>query len=81
VHLNEQEPTQAELDPSMEAIVVSKETLGGAEKINAGRIRRGFRPLVIVVVPVIGGKDAASKLSSSQLRAVDAASGAKGVAS
>jgi len=68
-----QEPTQAELDPSMEAIVVSRETLGGAEKINAGRVSRGFQPLVIVVVPVIGGKDASSKLSSSQLRAQDAA--------
>eukprot|EP00983_Pelagomonas_calceolata_P043450 1138899-Pelagomonas_calceolata.AAC.2 len=67
------EPTQAELDPSMEAIVVSRETLGGAEKINAGRVSRGFQPLVIVVVPVIGGKDASSKLSSSQLRAQDAA--------
>ena len=71
-----QEPTQAELDPDMEAIVVSKETVRGAEAINKGRVNRGFRPLIIVVVPVIGGRESASKLSSTQLRAQDAAAAA-----
>jgi pantetheine-phosphate adenylyltransferase len=60
----------------MEAIVVSKETVRGAEAINKGRVNRGFRPLIIVVVPVIGGRESASKLSSTQLRAQDAAAAA-----
>lgn len=67
-----QEPTQAELDPSMQALVVSRETLPGGEAINAGRQRRGFSPLQLVVVGLIGG-DASSKLSSTALREADAA--------
>ncbi|KAJ9511918.1 hypothetical protein QJQ45_004480 [Haematococcus lacustris] len=67
------EPTQAELDPAMEAIVVSQETLPGALAINQGRERRGLHPLVVLVVPVIGSCDPAMKLSSTQLRARDAA--------
>ncbi|GLC43043.1 hypothetical protein PLESTM_001416700 [Pleodorina starrii] len=47
-------PTLAELDPAMEALVVSVETLPGAAAINAGRAARGFRPLTIITVPVIG---------------------------
>ncbi|KXZ47714.1 hypothetical protein GPECTOR_33g596 [Gonium pectorale] len=87
-------PTLAELDPSMEALVVSVETLPGAVAINAGRAARGFRPLAVVTVPVIGvrrgkgrsgagaggteaaGGGAADKLSSSELRAADAAGAA-----
>ncbi len=68
-----QEPTQAELDPAMQALVVSQETLPGGLHINEGRVRRGFAPLVIVVVPVIGSHDPRHKLSSTQLRADDAA--------
>lgn len=75
-HTHLQEPTQAELDPTMEAIVVSKETLAGAEAINKGRANRGFRPLVVVIVPVIGAGGPAGKLSSTQLRAQDAAAAA-----
>ncbi|KAG2492810.1 hypothetical protein HYH03_008970 [Edaphochlamys debaryana] len=48
------EPTAAETDPDMEALVVSVETLAGATAINAGRKARGFRPLTVVTVPVIG---------------------------
>ena len=47
-----QEPTAAELEPGMQAIVVSEETLPGATHINEGRQRRGFAPLQVrVVVP------------------------------
>ena len=63
------EPTEAELNPDMEAIVVSLETLAGAEKINEGRRGRGFSPLQIITVPLVGGSRADSKLSSSGLRA------------
>lgn len=68
-----QEPTQAELDPAMQAIVVSQETLPGAIKINQGRVARGYAPLLILVVPVIGCTVPGNKLSSTQLRAQDAA--------
>ncbi|KAG2443400.1 hypothetical protein HXX76_001758 [Chlamydomonas incerta] len=47
-------PTLAELDPAMQALVVSVETLPGARAINAGRAARGFAPLAIITVPVIG---------------------------
>ncbi|GAX78898.1 hypothetical protein CEUSTIGMA_g6337.t1 [Chlamydomonas eustigma] len=63
------EPTVAELKPDMEAIVVSEETLSGAYAINAERQLKGFSPLQVVVVPVVGAhrKDG-TKLSSSDLR-------------
>eukprot|EP00775_Hariotina_reticulata_P002320 gene2320-2628_t len=48
-------PTQAELDPSMQALVVSQETLAGGEAINTGRLRRGFPPLKLVVVGLVAG--------------------------
>jgi phosphopantetheine adenylyltransferase len=60
----------------MEAIVVSHETLPGAVRINDGRLARGFAPLCIIVVPVIGSRDPKHKLSSTQLRAEDAAANA-----
>eukprot|EP00201_Polytomella_parva_P021523 CAMPEP_0175041874 /NCGR_PEP_ID=MMETSP0052_2-20121109/2193_1 /TAXON_ID=51329 ORGANISM="Polytomella parva, Strain SAG 63-3" /NCGR_SAMPLE_ID=MMETSP0052_2 /ASSEMBLY_ACC=CAM_ASM_000194 /LENGTH=473 /DNA_ID=CAMNT_0016304509 /DNA_START=3 /DNA_END=1424 /DNA_ORIENTATION=- len=47
-------PTAAELDPEMEALVVSDETISGGIAINQGRELRGFKPLDILVVPVIG---------------------------
>ncbi|EFJ48933.1 hypothetical protein VOLCADRAFT_59807, partial [Volvox carteri f. nagariensis] len=84
----------AQLDPHMEALVVSVETLPGAEAINAGRRARGFDPLTIIIVPVIGlrrdggggeGTTTAvpvtgfsSKLSSSGLRALEAAAASGG---
>ncbi|CAD7698077.1 unnamed protein product [Ostreobium quekettii] len=67
------EPTIAETDPSVEAIVVSRETIIGAEKINEGRSRRGFEPLQVIVVGLVGDSGTqGSKLSSSQLREADA---------
>jgi pantetheine-phosphate adenylyltransferase len=72
------EPTQAELDPAMRALVVSRETVKGGEAINDGRARRGLAPLELVVVGLVGGGggagegeddgDVAGKLSSTALR-------------
>lgn len=67
-----QEPTQAELDPTMRALVVSQETLPGGQAINAGRTARGFEQLQLVVVGLVGG-GSDSKLSSTALREADAA--------
>ncbi|KAF8056133.1 Phosphopantetheine adenylyltransferase 1 [Scenedesmus sp. PABB004] len=72
-----QAPTQAELDPGMQALVVSQETLPGGEAINAGRARRGFAPLALVAVGLVGG---AAKLSSTALREADAAAAAMAAA-
>ena len=69
------EPTAAELDPSMQALVVSRETLLGGEAINRGRLGRGYGALQLVVVGVVGERPDGSKLSSSELRERDAASG------
>lgn len=67
-----QEPTQAELDPGMQALVVSKETLAGGEAINAGRAGRGFVPLRLMVVGLVGESAASGKLSSTALREAEA---------
>lgn len=67
-------PPLAATDPAFDAIVVSEETIGGAEEINAVRQGLGFAPLVIVVVGLIGGATAeGGKLSSTDLRAAAAA--------
>lgn len=62
-------PPAASTDPDFDGIVVSEETISGAEAINAERQRRGFDPLVIVVVGLVKGKrDSTGKLSSTDLR-------------
>ena len=56
----------------MEAIVVSEETKSGADVINEERRRRGYVPLAVVTVQLVGGADVASKLSSTVLRQAEA---------
>lgn len=53
------------VDPSIQAIVVSSETIEGARAINRIRAEAGFDPLAIVVIR----RQATSTLSSSFLRA------------
>jgi pantetheine-phosphate adenylyltransferase len=55
----------------MDALVVSEETLAGGTAINEGRAKRGFQPLQLVVVGVVGSGGAA-KLSSTELRQKEA---------
>jgi phosphopantetheine adenylyltransferase len=71
-------PTQAELDPNMQALVVSRETLSGGEAINSGRRARGFEELRLVVVSLVGEQPGGGKLSSTALREQDAAAGRDG---
>lgn len=52
----------------MEAIVVSEETKPGAEYINTEREKRGYAPLAVIVIQLVGGADVAAKLSSTALR-------------
>ncbi len=67
-------PPLAATDADFQAIVVSEETISGAEAINYVRKSLGFDPLVIVVVGLIGGATGAGgKLSSTDLRDIAAA--------
>lgn len=57
-------PSGTEKD--VDAMVVSKETRGSAERIKAARVSAGLRPMVIVSVDILSG--GAAKLSSTALR-------------
>lgn len=65
-----QEPTGAATIGEMEAIVVSKETIKGADEINTWRQAHGSALLTVVTVDLVGnqGSSTASKLSSTRLR-------------
>lgn len=66
------EPTPAETNPEVGALVTSEETLSGAQKINEGRAKRGLPELVLMIVPVIGAmSEGQDKLSSTALRRAD----------
>ncbi len=47
----------ATIDPEIDCIVVSEETLLRAEEINAVRFKKGLGKLTIVVVPIVLAKD------------------------
>ncbi len=51
-----------------EGIIVSQETYEGALKINQIREEKGFKPLIIVVIPLILDKKK-NKISSTSIRA------------
>mmetsp|Transcript_26526 Transcript_26526/g.68156 ORF Transcript_26526/g.68156 Transcript_26526/m.68156 type:complete len:396 (-) Transcript_26526:310-1497(-) len=72
------EPPLAATMPEMGALVVSRETTSGAEWINGHRASLDLSPISVVVVGLIGadgqGPDA-GKLSSSGIRAAQAAGG------
>ncbi|AAS54135.1 AGL356Cp [Eremothecium gossypii ATCC 10895] len=62
-------PTGSE--PGIEALVVSEETVAGAQTINDTRESKGMRKLAVHVVNVLGGEEAdkwKNKLSSTELR-------------
>ncbi|MHA1671367.1 MAG: pantetheine-phosphate adenylyltransferase [Promethearchaeota archaeon] len=52
-----------------EGIIVSQETYEGALKINQIREEKGFKPLIIVVIPLIQDKKKKNKISSTSIRA------------
>lgn len=55
-------------DPNFECIVASEETRAGCEKINSIRAEKGMRPLLVDLVPLVGGDTAADKTSSTDKR-------------
>ncbi|MHA1148429.1 MAG: phosphopantetheine adenylyltransferase [Promethearchaeota archaeon] len=54
-------------DPEYEGIIVSVETYKGALKINEIRINKGFQPLIIIVIPLLEGKNG-ERISSTIIR-------------
>lgn len=56
-------------DPSICALVVSRETADGARRINETRVKHGLNAMAIIVVDVLDTKE--QKLSSSALRETD----------
>ena len=54
-------------DPKYEGIIASQETYKGALKINEIRENKGFKPLIIIVIPMILGKDN-QRISSTSIR-------------
>lgn len=69
-----QEPTQAATDSSIQALVVSKETVKGGDAINSYRTQHGYKALDLIVVELVGTEAAtpSGKLSSTELRAMEA---------
>ena len=70
-----QEPTVAAKNETMQALVVSRETIPGAQDINRYRAEHAFPQLRIVVVELIADTQAVKggKVSSTALREQDAA--------
>lgn len=55
-------------EPNFECIVASEETRAGCEKINTMRTEKGWLPLQVDLVPLVGGDTAADKTSSTDKR-------------
>lgn len=58
----------ATIDPEIDCIIVSEETLLRAEEINAIRFKKGLKKLVIIVMPIFLADDG-KPLSSERIRA------------
>ena len=54
-------------DPAYDGIVVSQETFMGAIRINEIRVEKGYDPIIVIVIPMVIGKDGI-RLSSTAIR-------------
>lgn len=54
-------------DPEYNGLVVSQETYDNALKLNENRMKKGLKPLVLIVIPLIKDKDR-NKISSTSIR-------------
>ena len=54
-------------DPEYEGLIVSQETYDNALKLNENRERKGLKPLVLIVIPLIKDKNNI-KISSTLIR-------------
>lgn len=55
-------------DPSLDALIVSDESIGNGEELNRRRVARGLTPLVLLVVPLVPAEDLVP-ISSTRMRA------------
>ena len=70
-----EEPPKAATMSEMQALVVSRETVSGALRINAMRVEAGFEELEVITIDLVGADNQnadAPKVSSSDLRQADA---------
>jgi len=54
-------------EPDYEGLIASQETYEGALEINKIREQKGFDPLIIIIIPILRGKDK-KKYSSTAIR-------------
>ncbi|MFX0142032.1 MAG: pantetheine-phosphate adenylyltransferase [Candidatus Hodarchaeota archaeon] len=54
-------------DPEYEGLVVSQETYENAVKLNINREKKGLKPLVLIVIPLIKDREN-NKISSTSIR-------------
>ena len=54
-------------DPEYEGLILSQETYENALKLNENREKKGLKPLILVVIPLIKDKDN-NKISSTLIR-------------
>ncbi|MHA1294170.1 MAG: pantetheine-phosphate adenylyltransferase [Promethearchaeota archaeon] len=54
-------------DPKYEGLVISQETIVNATKINEIRERKGFKPLILIVIPILKNKKG-EVISSTKIR-------------
>ena len=54
-------------DPEYDGLVVSQETYDNALKLNENRMKKGLKPLVLIVIPLIKDKNN-NKISSTSIR-------------
>jgi pantetheine-phosphate adenylyltransferase len=54
-------------EPEYEGLIASQETYSSALKLNQVRVANGFNPLIIIVIPMIKGKNN-QRLSSTAIR-------------
>jgi len=54
-------------DPEYEGLIVSQETYENALKLNENREKKGLKPLVLIVIPILKNEENI-KISSTSIR-------------